>query len=164
MSEEIAMKIKNRNPRLILIVLISVTILLAAIFLNPFSNEEEFITLNEFYDDIIDRNGDNKLNYEDNPIEWESYSIGDNITIRDKISDIYVIGNDIVTGTYIEIEYTGKYSNQMSIPALSSASVYYYEGDLTEEYQVGDYITLTNTIVLDETSGGAIVYSWEIVS
>lgn len=158
---------------------IIVIIIMAMIFSNQHSNA---ISVNEFFDDLIDRNGDGVIEYEDAPLEWSSYDIGDIITIRDKITRVsynppdsmyYLVYNEttgvddkIFTGgnnTVISIQYTGNYEiNYMGIDPILPKIEINLEGNYTDEYQVGDYITITGSILEPSSRTGENVSGWEI--
>ena len=151
------------NGKIMLGIIIAIMVIAVSSLYFMQTQEMDAMILNDFNDDIIDRNDDYKINWEDYPIEWKSFEIGDNITIRDRISYIHITGNEDYTGTFIRIDYTGKYNISGDELNIGVAHVNVYE-DLTDKYQEGDFITIKTTIVSNDSYTGAEVGSWEIVS
>ncbi|MDO9537710.1 MAG: hypothetical protein Q7J68_05290 [Thermoplasmata archaeon] len=144
-------------------------ITIAVCFVLLTSQQSNAITVNEFFDDLQDKDGDQILMQEDAPCNWTSYNIGDNITIRDRISYVhynppmnYTVGGDdtiYITepNTWFRLNYTGKY--QIRYEYLPVRFEFMFEGDRTGDYKVGDYVTVNVTIIEPiGTNGETFIY------
>ena len=136
---------------LIIVVVVSTLLLM--------QSQNNAITANIFFDDLIDRNGDGIIKSEDHPLDWESFDIGDNVTIRDRISRVYSFTGE---WTGIMINYSGEYDFRDQL--LFGRIDVMIEGNWTDSYQVGDYVTVKATIISHPSDSGEFISEWEVVS
>ena len=152
--------IKGKKSSLKLLVGSAVLIIVVVVaLLLVMQGQNQTITANTFFDDLIDRDGDGVIKLEDRPFDWESYDIGDNITVRDKISRVYSYTGEL---TVIVIEYSGEYEFRDDF--LFGRIDIVLEGNWTSSYQVGDYITAEATIISYPSGTGEFVSAWKVVS
>lgn len=97
------------------------------------------MTVNELYNDMVDRNGDGTIGEEDIPLAWHSYSAGDSIVVRDRIESIWYWPSE--NETWISLgAYSGVYGYPMPINL-------YVSGNATGTYSEGDIIFVKNHMV-----------------
>ena len=115
------------------------------------------ITVNEFFDDLVDRNNDSKIEHEDRPLDWASYKVGDEVIIRDKIDR----GYSTSTGkwTVLQLNYTGIYD--IRYDTVWGRIDVIIEGNWTHKYYAGDYLTVTATIVTSIHRTGETISEWK---
>jgi len=153
-------KILAGSIGIVVVIMIVVAIILAG-------QQSKSITINEFFDDLVDRNGDGKIEMGDAPLDWASYDLWDNITIRDKITNVsYTPANSMYYLQYNETTgeddkiYTGeeatiiclRYSGEYEIREIIWPTIeFHLQGNYTDVYKEGDYIEINITI--DEPTG-----------
>ncbi|MFO7619133.1 MAG: hypothetical protein R6W91_05700 [Thermoplasmata archaeon] len=127
-------------------ILISV-ITLAALFLY-YDSDPPTVTVNEFYDDMIDKNGDEVINVEDEPLAWQSYDLGDRVLVRDRIEQIWFQPDQ--NRTFIMLQpYSGKYVENTTINSLGPFPIFVLvQGDVTNVYSEGDIIIVENRMIV----------------
>lgn len=147
---------------------VALVVIFAAILTMP---ESDAVTVNEFFDDLEDRNGDMIIMQEDAPCNWTSYQVGDNVTIRDRISFIvcrppenYTCGdNDTVytseAFTWVLLNYTGRYEIRPEFLPQTRLE-FVLEGDRTGEYEAGDCVTVTVTMI--EGIGNSEYFTYDV--
>jgi hypothetical protein len=122
------------------------------------NNHTDYLTVNEFYNDLIDKNNDGIIGTEDSPLNFTSHNVNDTIYVRDKISRIYYSHNY----TVIDLgPYSGKYQIRHSYcwPVVENIT----RGDFTGTLRVGDHITFKTVIILHQEDGGETNSEWIIV-
>ena len=121
---------KNTNLKIAMVIVIIILLLVAMFILN----KPGTLTVNEFYDDQIDKNGDGIINQTDFPSGWNSYNVGDKIVIRDMVDRTMYEANQTII---FLVEYSGNYAaggrSQVSVVVL---------GDMRNTYEEGSYITV----------------------
>ena len=147
---------KSKNTFIIVATIIIVIICLLAYTM--IGQGVKAVTINEFYDDQIDRNSDGIIDEADYPYEWNSYDLGDKVLIRDKI-DGFIWDPDANLTTLLLINYTGdKYVADWNRPNVP------VEGYAMDLYSKGDIITVEFTMI--EYPGGHIapeMGGWRLV-
>jgi hypothetical protein len=130
----------QRNWKIIASVAIAVVLLLVPsyFYLGP-NDLYDSVTVNEFFDDLNDRNKDGVINFTDEPFAWHSYGPGDRVVVRDRIE---IVGFDTdYNRTFIQFpEYSGKYINQ----GFFQVTYALVPGNVTDTYSVGDIILIEN--------------------
>lgn len=110
------------------------------------------VTVNELYDDQIDRNDDGVIDEDDLPLEWHSYELGDKVLVRDRIDDVWWDSDTNQTSITL-VDYTGKYESGGGRPQA------HVPGNVVDDYSVGDFITLESEMIIDRT--GTVIFPWE---
>lgn len=116
-------------------------VLLTPLFLHYWGQNDIYsaVTVNEFWDDMLDRNNDGVINGSDVPIAWHSYGVGDKVVVRDRIG--YIWYDSYENKTWINlVTYSGMYGDQMPINIFVS-------GNVTGTYSEGDIIIVENRFV-----------------
>jgi len=116
-------------------------VLLTPLFLHYWGQNDMYsaVTVNEFYDDMVDRNGDGMIGEEDLPQAWHSYGAGDRVVVRDRIESICF--GSFENETWISlVTYSGIYGDQMPMNIFVS-------GNVTGTYSEGDIIMVKNQMV-----------------
>ena len=137
-------------------VAIAITVFLIILFVYMSLNAPVTpVTVNELYDDRIDRNDDGAIDEDDLPIEWQSYELGDRVLVRDRIDDVFW---DYDTNqTYITlVGYTGNYEGGGRPQARVS-------GNVADDYSVGDIVTFETEMIIDRTETVIMPSHWTIV-
>ena len=129
------------NGKTMIIVAIVVTLLITISFIYLYLNAQNIpITVNELFDNQLDRNNDEKINLEDLPYDWASYGLGDKIVIRDRIKAISWDSDNNQT-TLLLVSYSGKYEGGGGIVSV------HIPGNAYDSYSIGDFIIVEGRMV-----------------
>jgi hypothetical protein len=146
----------RRNHKIMITVAIAAILLIVPsyFYLGP-NDRYDAVTVNEFYDDMVDRNNNGTIGQEDIPLAWHSYGPGDRVVIRDRIDIIWFQPDE--NQTYIILlEYSGKYGEASPTNILVS-------GNVTDVYSKGDIIMVENRMIEYEGSVYPKFNGWTIV-
>jgi hypothetical protein len=115
-------------------------LLLAPLFAYCWGQNDMYsaVTVNEFWDDMVDRNDDGVINGSDTPIAWHSYGLGDKVVIRDRIHSVWYEPSE--NKTYFVLQYFSKY---IMLPPVNVV----LDGNHTAAYSEGDIIMVKNRMV-----------------
>lgn len=113
------------------------------------------VTLNEFWDDMVDRNGDGEFNESDLPISWHSYGSGDKVLVRDRIDSVWYDPGSNQTIVSLH-EYSGQYGEASPINVV-------LEGNCLGDYSEGEVVILRNYMVEYDAGIYPEFNAWTIV-
>jgi len=142
---------KKKNIAVAIIIL-AVALVISGVYLTTRTHE---VTVNQLYDDMIDRNYDGVIGEADLPFAWKSYRIGDNVVVKDIIREVSFDSSLNMTSIFL-VDYTGKYYGIRSHVNIG------IPGNVTDIYHIGDTITLKSTMIEIPPTGSIYFDVWTI--